>query len=155
MALEGNHPDLQENCVMYVDDRRKFWLGSLLLLLLAVALATGWLWFHKARPGIYGAIALSQRSLGFGASWGYTDPAQAYDRAQKECAKAGAADCQVRVSLAGTCGALVMSSERNQTFAVSENDRDSAGALALAQCQATGATDCLMHANICGDGKQP
>ena len=45
-----------------------------------------------------------------------------------------------------------MSSEHNQTFAVSDFNRDAAGALALAQCQATGATDCLMHANICGSG---
>ena len=136
----------------YADERRKYWLGGLLLVLLAVVLAGGALLLHKKTPGIYGAIALSSGTQAYGTAWGYSDPAAAHDRAQAECAKLGLTDCAVRVALAGTCGALVMSAERNQTFAVTDLDRTSAGALALAQCQATGASDCAVQANFCGNG---
>ena len=117
---------------MYGEDRRKFWLGSLLLVLLAVALSAGWLLLHKPVRGTYGAISLSGSSFNFGASWGYPDAPSAYARAQTECAKSGVADCTVRVSLAGICGALVMTGEHNQTFAVTDTDKDAAGAFALA-----------------------
>jgi hypothetical protein len=145
-------PDIQENCVMYDDDRKKLWLGGLLLVLLAVVLSSGWFLLHKRTPGMYGAISLSQSSLGYGTAWGYHDAASAYARAQSECAHAGATDCAVRISLSGTCGALVMSGESNQSFAVNDMDKDSAGALALAQCQASGASDCVVQAKFCGSG---
>jgi hypothetical protein len=141
-----------ENSAMYGDERRKFVLGALLLVLLAVTLATGWMLLHKRTPGMYGAISLSQSSQGYGAAWGYADPADAQTRAQQECARAGGSNCQVRVSLAGTCGALVMSEQSNQTFAVTDADKNIAGALALAQCQASGASDCAVQANFCGSG---
>ncbi len=137
---------------MYYDERRKYWLGGLLLVLLAVALSAGWLLLHKKTPGMYGAIALSSGTQAFGTAWGYADPAEAHARAQTECAKLGLTDCAVRVSLAGTCGALVMSSQTAQTFAVTDLDKAGAGALALAQCQATGASDCQVQANFCGSG---
>ncbi len=134
------------------DDRRKYWVGALLLVLLAVGLATGWTLWHKRAPGTYGAIALSESSLGYGTAWGYTDPVAANERAQAECSRAGVSDCAVRVALAGTCAALVMSPTQGQSFAVHDHDKDSAGALALAQCQATGASDCAVQANFCGSG---
>ena len=136
----------------YYDERRKFWLGGLLLVLLAVVLTGGWLLLHKKAPGVYGAIALSSSTQAYGTAWGYSDPAAAHASAQTECARQGLTDCAVRVSLAGTCGTLVMSVQANQTFAVTDMDRASAGALALAQCQATGASDCAVQANFCGGG---
>lgn len=132
---------------MFVD-KRIIWRG-LLLVLLALALVAGLIAVRKPKPGPYGAIALSQNSLGYGTSWGYSDPSAAYARAQKEC---GRSDCAVRVSLAGTCGALAMSGERNQSFAVTDSDKSSAGAFALAQCQAAGASDCAIQVDICGSG---
>jgi hypothetical protein len=137
---------------MYYDERRKYLLGGLLLVLLAVALSGGYLLLHKKTPGIYGAIALSSGTQAYGTAWGYADPAQAHARAQTECAKLGLNDCAVRVSLAGTCGALVMSTQSGQTFAVTDTDKANAGAFALAQCQATGASDCQVQANFCGSG---
>jgi hypothetical protein len=131
------------------DERRKFWLGGLLLVVLAVALSAGWLMLRKPAHGMYGAISLSQTSLGYGTSWGYPDPVSANARAQKECARA---DCAVRINLSGTCAALVMSGEHNQSFAVADTDKASAGALALAQCQADGASDCAVQVDICGNG---
>jgi hypothetical protein len=135
---------------MYYDERRKYLLGGLLLVLLAVLLSGGYLLLHKKTPGIYGAIALSSGTQAYGTAWGYSDPAEAHARAETECAKLGLNDCTVRVSLAGTCGALVMSTQSSQTFAVTDTDKASAGALALAQCQATGASDCQVQADFCG-----
>ena len=45
-----------------------------------------------------------------------------------------------------------MSPQSGQTFAVTDKDTASAGAFALAQCQATGASDCQVQANFCGQG---
>ncbi|HWY62079.1 MAG TPA: DUF4189 domain-containing protein [Rhizomicrobium sp.] len=134
------------------DGAGKFLLGWLLLVLLAVALPAGWLMLSKPSApasGRYGAIALSQASLAYGASWGYPDVPSADQRALKEC---GRTDCAVRTNLAGTCGTLVMSAERNQSFVIADSDRNSAAALALAQCEAQGASDCAVKVNICGTG---
>jgi len=137
---------------MYYDRRRKFVLAGLLLVLVAALLAGGWWMLKKPVPGIYGAIALSEGSQRFGAAWGYHDPKAAAERARQECDKTGLADCAARVALEGTCGSLVMSVQTKQTFAVTDLDKAGAGALALAQCQATGATDCAVQANFCGNG---
>jgi hypothetical protein len=136
---------------MYYEDRRKLWLVGLLFLLLATAVA-GWWMYNKTHPGEYGAISLFSSSLGYGAAWGYSDPDAARARAQAECAKSGVSDCAVRVSVAGSCAALVMSPAANHVFAVTDADKTTASAVALAQCQADGAGDCVMQANFCGSG---
>jgi hypothetical protein len=135
----------------YVEDRRKYWLAGLLFLLLATAVAGWWMW-KKPHSGAYGAISLSSSSLGYGAAWGYSDADAARARAQAECARAGASDCAVRVSVAGSCAALVMSPASNHVFAVTDADRTTAKALALAQCQGEGAQDCVVQTNFCGSG---
>jgi len=134
---------------MYYETRRKLWITGLCLALLAV-LAGGWWMLKKPAPGVYGAIALSGSSLGYGTSWGYADAGTARARAQAECARAGASDCAVRVSVVNSCAALVMSGQTSHVFAVTDVDKTSASALALAQCQATGASDCEVKANFCG-----
>ena len=134
---------------MYYETRRKLWIAGLFLALVAVV-AGGWWMLKKPAHGAYGAIALSSSSLGYGASWGYADAGTARARAQAECARAGANDCAVRVSVAGSCAALVMSGQTNHVFAVTDISRETAGALALAQCQATGASDCEVKTNFCG-----
>jgi hypothetical protein len=150
-GFESPLPEYQENCVMYVEDRRKLWLSGLLLVAL-LALAGSWWMMKKPAHGAYGAISLSSSSLGYGAAWGYADADAARARAQAECAKAGATDCAVRVSVAGSCAALAMTGQANHVFAVTDPDRTSASALALAQCQATGAADCVVQTNFCGSG---
>jgi hypothetical protein len=134
---------------MYVEDRRKLWLCSLLLLLL-IALPGAWWMLKKPAHGVYGAISLSNSSLGYGAAWGYANADAARARAQAECARAGANDCAVRVSVAGSCAALVMTGQANHVFAVTDQDKTSASAFALAQCQASGAADCMVKINFCG-----
>jgi hypothetical protein len=136
---------------MLVEDRRKLWLSGLFLVAL-LALAGGWWMMKKPHSGAYGAIALSSSSLGFGASWGYADPDAARARAQAECARAGGSNCAVRVSVAGSCAALVTTAQANHVFAVTDLDKTSASALALAECQASGAADCVVQTNFCGSG---
>jgi hypothetical protein len=127
----------------------RFLLGALLLVVLAAILSAGLMLLRKPAPGRYGAIALSETSLRFGASWGYPDAPSANQRALKEC---GGAGCAVSLALSGTCGTLVISGARNQSFAAADPDRNSAAALAIAQCQAQGASDCVVKVNICGNG---
>ncbi len=136
---------------MYYETRRKLWLVGLLLLILTSAVG-GWWMYQKHSAGTYGAISLSGSSLGYGAAWGYPDPEAARVRAQAECAKAGANDCAVRVAVAGSCAALVMSPQTNHVFAVTDADKTTASAIALAQCQANGSGDCVVQANFCGGG---
>ncbi len=107
-----------------------------------------------AAPGNFGAIAMSQSSLNFGSAWGYTDGAAAGQRALKECnARMTQPDCVVRLSLSsGSCGALAVSPSRGQSIVVTDADKTLAAALALAQCQAGGAEDCIIRQNFCGNG---
>ena len=136
---------------MYYETRRKLWLVGLLFLLLATTVG-GWWMYQKHNAGAYGAISLSSSSLGYGTAWGYSDPDAARARAQAECAKAGANDCAVRFSVADSCAALVMSPQANHVFAITDADKVTASAVALAQCQADGSGDCVVQANFCGGG---
>jgi glucuronate isomerase len=143
------------------DDRSRK-LPVLLLLLGALALLAAlayWVLNNRhnqvtaAAPGVYGAIATSQSSLDFGSAWGYSDSAAAVRRALTECnARVTHADCVARVSLNNDCTALVVSPVRGQSVVATESDKTLASALALAQCVATGAEDCVVRQNFCGDG---
>jgi hypothetical protein len=146
-----------------IQDDRNRKLPILLLLLGALALLAAmayWVLTNRhnqvtaaAAPGVYGAIATSQSSLDFGSAWGYTDPAAAVRRALAECnARVAHADCVARVSLNNDCTALVVSPVRGQSIVATESDKTLASALGLAQCDATGAEDCVVRQNFCGDG---
>jgi len=134
---------------MYGDRRT-----SLTIMLLVALLVLGGVayWKLMARPqlGPYGAIAMSDSSLTYGGAWGYPDPLAAYKRSISECNKAGAAgDCVVKVSLKDNCGALAISVAHNASFLVQGRDQVTATATAMEQCQASGASDCSIHENIC------
>jgi hypothetical protein len=134
---------------MYGDRRKPL---SLLLLLALLVLAGVAYWKLMAKPqlGPYGAIAMSDSSLTYGGAWGYPDPIAAYKRSISECNKAaGSTDCVVKVTLKDNCGALAISVERNASFLVQGRDQVTATATAMEQCQATGASDCAIHENIC------
>jgi hypothetical protein len=51
----------------------------------------------------------------------------------------------VKVTLKDNCGALAISIEHNACFLVQGRDQ----VTAMEQCQATGASDCSIHENIC------
>jgi hypothetical protein len=131
-------------------DRRKSLTIMLLVALLALVGVAYWKFFAKPKLGPYGAIAMSDTSLTYGGAWGYPDPIAAYKRSIAECNKAaGSNDCVVKITLKDNCGALAMSIERNASFLVQGRDQVTATATAMEQCQATGASDCTIHENIC------
>jgi hypothetical protein len=133
-----------------VGDRRK--LVPIVLLLAVLLLAGVAYWKLTAKPalGPYGAIAMSDSSLTYGGAWGYPDPISAYKRSIAECNKAaGGSDCVVKASLKDNCGALAISVEHNASFLVQGRDQVTATQTAMAQCQASGASDCSIHENIC------
>src|ERR1700709_1003102 len=104
----------------------------------------------RPQLGPYGAIAMSDSSLTYGGAWGYPNPLAAYKRSLAECNKsAGNKDCVVKVTLKDNCGALAISWEPNASFLVQGRDQVTATATAMEQCQASGASDCSIHENIC------
>jgi Domain of unknown function (DUF4189) len=131
-------------------DRRKPLTILLLIALLALAGVAYWKLIAKPQLGPYGAIAMSDTSLTYGGAWGYPDPIAAYKRSISECNKAaGSNDCVVKVTLKDNCGALAISVEHNASFLVQGRDQVTATATAMEQCQASGASDCAIHENIC------
>jgi hypothetical protein len=135
-------------------DRRKGFFSVLLLLILfAAVFYASWLYFKpKEQPGSFGAIAMSEDSTKYGASWGYHDAVSAYQRSIAECARSGGANCIVKASLNGNCGSLTTSGQARLSYVVTENDKYQAAAFGLAQCQASGAGDCAVRQQFCGSG---
>jgi hypothetical protein len=131
-------------------DRRTPLMALLLVALLALAGVAYWKLVHKIQIGPYGAIAMSDTSLTYGGAWGYPDPLAAYKRSITECNKAsGGNDCVVKITLKENCGALAVSVEHNASFLVQGRDQVATTATAMAQCQASGASDCSIKENIC------
>ncbi|MEI7790621.1 MAG: DUF4189 domain-containing protein [Alphaproteobacteria bacterium] len=131
-------------------DRRTSLTIMLLVALLVLGGVAYWKLLRKPELGPYGAIAMSDSSLTYGGAWGYPDPIAAYKRSISECNKAaGSNDCVVKVTLKDNCGALAISVEHNASFLVQGRDQVTATATAMEQCQASGASDCSIHENIC------
>jgi hypothetical protein len=144
-----------------VGDRRKSILGGLLLVVLfAAVFYASWVYFKPKgadeatgpKPGPFGALALSEDTGNYGAAWGFHDPATAEQRSLQECSRTGGRNCVVKTSLNGNCSSLVMSPQARQSYVVTDPDKFEAAAFGLAQCQATGATDCAVKAQFCGSG---
>ncbi len=135
-------------------DRKKKLLGGLLLLVLFCGVFyASWQFFKPKGPGPYGAIAMSADSAIFGTAWGYHDAMSAYQRSLAECNRSGGRSCVVKASLHGNCGSLVTSGQARLSYVVTDNDKFQAAAFGLAQCQASGATDCSVRKQFCGDGE--
>jgi hypothetical protein len=129
-------------------DRKPVLLTVLLLALLVLAGVAYWK-LKTPTMGPYGAIAMSDTSITYGGAWGYPDPISAYKRSISECNKAGTGDCVVKISLKDDCGALAISVEHNASFLVQGRNQVVATETAMAQCEASGASDCAIRENIC------
>jgi Domain of unknown function (DUF4189) len=148
--LERYRLELNEDGLLMDGDRRTDLTIMLVIALLALAGLAYWKLVAKPQLGPYGGIAMSDTSLTYGGAWGYPDPISAYKRSIAECNKAsGGNDCVVKVTLKENCGALAISVEHNASFLVQGRDQVGATSTAMAQCQASGATDCSIHENIC------
>jgi hypothetical protein len=161
-GLEMHLPGTSLEKVAMVGDRRKSILGGLLLVVLfAAVFYASWIYFAPKTAdqatgaplaGTYGALALSEDTGNFGASWGFKDASAAEQRSLQECQRNGGQNCVIKTSLAGNCSSLVMSPQARQSFVVTDPDKFEAAAFGLAQCQASGATDCAVKAQFCSNG---
>jgi hypothetical protein len=148
--LKGTCRHYQGEGLPMYGDRRTSLTIMLLVALLVLGGVAYWKLLRKPELGPYGAIAMSDSSLTYGGAWGYPDPIAAYKRSISECNKAaGHNDCVVKVTLKDNCGALAISVEHNASFLVQGRDQVTATATAMEQCQASGASDCSIHENIC------
>jgi hypothetical protein len=149
-------PELSEGRFAMIGDRRKNFFSALLLVaLFAAVFAAAWIYLKPkdaAKPGSFGALAMSADSGIYGAAWGFHDPASAEQRSLEECSKSGGGNCVVKASLRGNCGSLVTSGQARQSYVVTDGDKFQAAALGLAQCQASGAGDCTVREQFCGAG---
>ena len=158
MALESASLELDQGKIAMIGDRRKSYFGVLLLLVLfAAVFYASWTFLkpkvaEAPKPGTFGAIAISADSGIFGASWGFHDPQSATQRAQMECSKSGGANCVIKASLNNSCGSLVTSGQTHLAYVTTESDKTQAAAFGLAQCQASGAGDCAVREQFCGNG---
>ncbi len=133
--------------------RKRTIVGVLLLLILfAAVFAVSWRLFRPATPGDFGALAMSADSTAYGTAWGYHDAVSAYKRSLEECNRSGGVNCVVKASLNGNCGSLVTSGEGRLSYVVTDADKYQAAAFGLAQCQASGAGDCSVREQFCGNG---
>jgi hypothetical protein len=131
-------------------DRRTSLIIMTVMVVLALAGIAYWKLAATPKLGPYGAIAMSDSSLTYGGAWGYADPIAAYKRSIAECNKAaGGGDCMVKVSLKDNCAALAISVQNNASFLTQGRDQVAVTSAAIAQCRASGATDCAIHENIC------
>jgi hypothetical protein len=125
---------------------------STMLVIMVVLAILGVVWWKLSHPllGPYGAIAISDSSLSYGGSWGYSDPNAASGRSIDECNKvSGGNDCVVKVRLKDNCGVLAISLQKEASFFAQDRNHVVAKSAAMARCRASGASDCAIHENIC------
>jgi hypothetical protein len=143
--------------VAMIGDRKKGVFSVLLLLALFGAVFTA-SWFYlkpraeMAKPGGFGAIAMSADSGIYGAAWGFHDPQSATQRSLAECTGSGGTNCVIKASLNGDCGSLITSGQARQSYVVTDKDKFQAAAYGLAECQASGAGDCTVREQFCASG---
>lgn len=124
--------------------------------LFAAVFTASWIYLKPkdmaAKPGSFGALAMSADSGIYGAAWGFRDSASAQKRSLEECSRSGGGNCVIKASLNGNCGSLVTSGQARQSYVVTDGDKFQAAALGMAQCQASGAADCAVREQFCGSG---
>jgi hypothetical protein len=156
MGLESFCPGIEQRKVAMIGDRKKNFFSALLLVaLFAAVFAAAWIYLKPkdaAKPGSFGALAMSADSGIYGAAWGFHDPASAQKRSLEECSRSGGGNCVIKASLKGNCGSLVTSGQARQSYVATDSDKFKAAAFGMAQCQAAGAPDCTVREQFCGNG---
>ena len=137
--------------------KKSFFSVLLLLALFASVFYASWNYLkpkvaEAPKVGTFGAIAMSADSGIFGASWGFHDADSATQRSLQECNRSGGANCVIKASLNNTCSSLVTSGQTHLAYVTTESDKTQAAAFGLAQCQASGAGDCAVREQFCGNG---
>jgi hypothetical protein len=105
------------------------------------------------RPDVWGALAVSPSTLGWGASWNYKDEAGASRVALTKCRANGTSDCKLAVTVADVCVSLA-TSPAQKVFSIggpigAANFADDA---AILKCKRAGGQACATVTSFCADG---
>jgi hypothetical protein len=104
-------------------------------------------------PDVWGALAVSPSTLGWGASWNYKDEAAASQTALSRCRANGTSDCKLAVTVADVCVSLA-TSPAQKIFSIggpigAANFADDA---AILKCKRAGGQACATATSFCADG---
>ena len=104
-------------------------------------------------PSLWGAIAWSRTTAGWGVSWKFSTQQAAKDYAMGQCAKSGAKDCTVNTLIADNlCTALAIS-QPEKVFGIGLSGvTDTASDTATYRCKAAGGRSCKIASTFCADG---
>lgn len=104
-------------------------------------------------PDVWGALAVSPSTLGWGASWNYKDETAASQVALSKCRANGSSDCQLAITVADVCVSLA-TSPAQKVFSIggpigAANFADDA---AILKCKRAGGQACATVTSFCADG---
>jgi hypothetical protein len=104
-------------------------------------------------PDKFGAVAWSKSTLIFATAWRFDTEQAAKDFALRDCAKKGAKDCTLAVSVADYCVAVAISpAEKVIQIGGPIPSNSLAGDNAVLHCQRAGGRSCKVAIAFCADG---
>jgi Domain of unknown function (DUF4189) len=104
-------------------------------------------------PDVWGALAISPSTLGWGASWNYKDEAAASQVALSKCRANGLSDCKLAVTVADVCVSLATSpAQKIFTIGGPIGAANFADDAAILKCKRAGGQACATVTSFCADG---
>jgi hypothetical protein len=104
-------------------------------------------------PDVWGALAISSSTLGWGASWNYKDEAAASQVALSKCRANGLSDCKLAVTVADVCVSLATSPAQKIYFIGGPiGAANFADGAAILKCKRAGGQACATVTSFCADG---
>ena len=108
---------------------------------------------QPSQPDLWGAIAWSKSTGGWGVSWKFSTQQAAKDYAMGQCAKSGAKDCAVNTLIANNLCTSLAISQPEKVFGIGLSGvTDFATTVATYNCQHTGGRSCKIVSTFCADG---
>jgi hypothetical protein len=107
----------------------------------------------QSQPDVWGAIALSPATLLYGTAEKFSSEQAAKNFALKDCARKGAHDCKLAVTVADICVAIAISRQEKVAVVSSPTGATNfASGNATLQCQRAGGHSCQIAVSFCADG---
>ena len=104
-------------------------------------------------PDVWGALAISPSTLGWGASWNYKDEAAASQVALSNCRANGLSDCKLAVTVADVCVSLATSpAQKIYSIGGPIGAANFADGAAILKCKRAGGQACATVTSFCADG---
>jgi hypothetical protein len=104
-------------------------------------------------PDVWGALAISPSTLGWGASWNYKDEGTASQVALSKCRANGLSDCKLAVTVADVCVSLATSpAQKIYSIGGPIGAANFADGAAILKCKRAGGQACATVTSFCADG---